>query len=274
MFQQLMEMESELGTWHYALVPLLNWSLWEILPFSFPWQLIFCKQYTEADGLCWHLKHFRCQSCDLLLAGQRYVAKDQRPFCMECHDTIYAQVNKRSFTCRWTHCLSVRKSVCLPIAWKSNGSQIRTQQQVKLASNVMIWKWNLSSKQWSCPCNTHAHVRRVICTLHNCFIFRFVTRAKIKWLQLRSVLTTTRSRGTRRQNVSGVAIVKQHLSARNLCAKTGEFMLWLFESFGFYYADLNWAGAVTKTLYQKRQLGRKTLPTDWAFAPTYRQIDS
>ncbi len=55
-------------------------------------QLIFTKEYTQAEGHSWHIKHFCCYECDKELGGQRYVAKEDHPYCLECYGKKFAKV--------------------------------------------------------------------------------------------------------------------------------------------------------------------------------------
>jgi len=60
-------------------------------------ELIFSKEYTQAEDRNWHLKHFCCFGCDLRLGGQKYVAKNGHPYCLTCYDKCFA---KTCETCR------------------------------------------------------------------------------------------------------------------------------------------------------------------------------
>lgn len=54
-------------------------------------QIIFAEQCTEAEDRCWHVKHFCCFECDSPLGGMRYVMRDDRPFCCNCFESLYAE---------------------------------------------------------------------------------------------------------------------------------------------------------------------------------------
>ncbi|OCT56497.1 hypothetical protein XELAEV_18000036mg, partial [Xenopus laevis] len=54
-------------------------------------QVIFSLECTEAEGFHWHTRHFCCFECECPLGGQRYIMKDQRPFCCSCYERLYAQ---------------------------------------------------------------------------------------------------------------------------------------------------------------------------------------
>ena len=60
-------------------------------------QLIFSREYTQAEDRNWHRKHFCCYECDLDLGGLLYVARDGHPHCMQCYNRLYA---KKCFDCR------------------------------------------------------------------------------------------------------------------------------------------------------------------------------
>ncbi|RMX44889.1 hypothetical protein pdam_00012545 [Pocillopora damicornis] len=60
-------------------------------------ELIFSREYTQAEDRNWHRKHFCCYECDRDLGGLLYVARDGHPHCMECYNRLYA---RRCFECR------------------------------------------------------------------------------------------------------------------------------------------------------------------------------
>ena len=55
-------------------------------------ELIFTKEYTKAEGIDYHLKHFCCFNCDLALAGEKYVhdEKTNQPLCLKCYHQFFA----------------------------------------------------------------------------------------------------------------------------------------------------------------------------------------
>ncbi|KAL8622064.1 hypothetical protein ACOMHN_056549 [Nucella lapillus] len=55
-------------------------------------ELIFAREYTQAEGRSWHVHHFCCWQCDTPLAGQRYIAKDDNPYCMYCFEKLFSKV--------------------------------------------------------------------------------------------------------------------------------------------------------------------------------------
>ena len=38
----------------------------------------------------WHLGHFSCWQCDESLTGQRYVLRDEHPYCVKCYEAVFA----------------------------------------------------------------------------------------------------------------------------------------------------------------------------------------
>ncbi|XP_077992769.1 testin-like isoform X2 [Glandiceps talaboti] len=55
-------------------------------------ELIFAREYTQAEDQNWHLKHFCCFDCDVLLGGKRYVPRDNHPYCLECYEKRFAKI--------------------------------------------------------------------------------------------------------------------------------------------------------------------------------------
>ena len=53
-------------------------------------QLIFSGEYTKAMSKDWHSEHFCCWQCDESLTGQRYVLKDDHPYCTRCYESVFA----------------------------------------------------------------------------------------------------------------------------------------------------------------------------------------
>ena len=54
-------------------------------------QIIFADECTEAEDRCWHMKHFSCFDCDQQLGGERYVMKDDMPYCCDCFERRFAE---------------------------------------------------------------------------------------------------------------------------------------------------------------------------------------
>jgi hypothetical protein len=38
----------------------------------------------------WHSGHFCCWQCDESLTGQRYVLRDDHPYCIKCYESVFA----------------------------------------------------------------------------------------------------------------------------------------------------------------------------------------
>ncbi|KAH9630604.1 hypothetical protein HF086_007028 [Spodoptera exigua] len=47
-------------------------------------------EYTKAMNKDWHSGHFCCWQCDESLTGQRYVLRDEHPFCIKCYESVFA----------------------------------------------------------------------------------------------------------------------------------------------------------------------------------------
>ncbi|KAM8977230.1 prickle-like protein 4 [Pelodytes ibericus] len=54
-------------------------------------QLILSERCIVAEGHHWHVEHFLCWECDVVLGGNRYVMKGGRPFCSSCFLHLYAE---------------------------------------------------------------------------------------------------------------------------------------------------------------------------------------
>ncbi|XP_046980770.1 uncharacterized protein LOC124545856 [Schistocerca americana] len=55
-------------------------------------ELIFSGEYTKAMSKDWHSGHFSCWQCDESLTGQRYVLRDDHPYCIKCYESVFANV--------------------------------------------------------------------------------------------------------------------------------------------------------------------------------------
>ncbi|KAM7307942.1 putative LIM domain-containing protein, partial [Ixodes scapularis] len=53
-------------------------------------ELIFSGEYTKAMNKDWHSGHFCCWQCDESLTGQRYVLRDEHPYCVRCYEQVFA----------------------------------------------------------------------------------------------------------------------------------------------------------------------------------------
>uniref|UniRef100_A0A3B3ZIB3 Uncharacterized protein n=1 Tax=Periophthalmus magnuspinnatus TaxID=409849 RepID=A0A3B3ZIB3_9GOBI len=54
-------------------------------------EIILADECTEAEGRCWHMKHFCCFECEAALGGQRYIMRESRPYCCSCYEGLYAE---------------------------------------------------------------------------------------------------------------------------------------------------------------------------------------
>ena len=46
---------------------------------------IIARSALKFDGILYHKECFVCKSCNTSLAGVKFVTKDDRPYCQECH---------------------------------------------------------------------------------------------------------------------------------------------------------------------------------------------
>ena len=69
-----------MAAWIYAARPLKNWAQ----------KLIFSDEYLKAMNENFHVDHFLCRHCDSNLAGQRYVLKEEKPYCIGCYEENFA----------------------------------------------------------------------------------------------------------------------------------------------------------------------------------------
>ncbi|XP_046750963.1 prickle planar cell polarity protein 3-A isoform X2 [Diprion similis] len=53
-------------------------------------ELIFSGEFTRAMNKDWHSGHFCCWQCDESLTGQRYVLRDEHPYCIKCYESVFA----------------------------------------------------------------------------------------------------------------------------------------------------------------------------------------
>ncbi|XP_067119116.1 prickle planar cell polarity protein 3-A-like isoform X2 [Centruroides vittatus] len=53
-------------------------------------ELIFSGEYTKAMSKDWHTGHFCCWQCDDTLTGQRYVLRDEHPYCVRCYEQVFS----------------------------------------------------------------------------------------------------------------------------------------------------------------------------------------
>jgi len=54
-------------------------------------KIIFSDECTEAEGYSWHMDHFGCSNCKKRLGGERYVMRQNQPFCLKCFESMYAE---------------------------------------------------------------------------------------------------------------------------------------------------------------------------------------
>lgn len=71
-----------MAAWIHAANPLKKW--------LFGAQLIFSDEYLKAMNENFHVDHFLCRHCDSNLAGQRYVLKEEKQYCIQCYESNFA----------------------------------------------------------------------------------------------------------------------------------------------------------------------------------------
>ncbi|XP_070497370.1 uncharacterized protein Lmpt isoform X1 [Chironomus tepperi] len=62
----------------------------DIILIKYRLKLIFSGEYTKAMSKDWHSGHFCCWNCDESLTGQRYVLRDEHPYCIKCYESVFA----------------------------------------------------------------------------------------------------------------------------------------------------------------------------------------
>ncbi|KAK6642103.1 hypothetical protein RUM44_013826 [Polyplax serrata] len=77
-------------------------------------ELIFVKEYTCAEGVAYHVRHFCCFHCDQPLGGKQYIPKDSQPVCLDCYQVKYGKVPKNA------------KPALFPSQLVNNGSRGKT----------------------------------------------------------------------------------------------------------------------------------------------------
>ncbi|XP_023228116.1 four and a half LIM domains protein 2-like isoform X2 [Centruroides sculpturatus] len=55
-------------------------------------ELIFDGKYIRAMSKDWHTIHFCCWKCNESLTGQRYLIRDDQPFCVHCYEKLYSDI--------------------------------------------------------------------------------------------------------------------------------------------------------------------------------------
>nr|XP_022905643.1 four and a half LIM domains protein 2-like [Onthophagus taurus] len=58
-------------------------------------ELIFNQTCTRALGRKWHTDHFWCNECHCILTGKQYTRHDDKPYCLKCYESTFAQSCKK-----------------------------------------------------------------------------------------------------------------------------------------------------------------------------------
>nr|XP_002731816.2 PREDICTED: prickle-like protein 3-like [Saccoglossus kowalevskii] len=53
-------------------------------------ELIFAGEFTKAMNENFHSGHFCCFNCDNSLTGQRYILREDHPYCIKCYEDVFA----------------------------------------------------------------------------------------------------------------------------------------------------------------------------------------
>jgi len=53
-------------------------------------QLLFSTDFTESLQQDWRSGQFSCRRCASSLVGQRYILRDDQPYCKRCYEELFA----------------------------------------------------------------------------------------------------------------------------------------------------------------------------------------
>jgi len=53
-------------------------------------QLLFSTDFTQSLQQDWRSGQFSCRRCGSSLVGQRYILRDDQPYCKKCYDELFA----------------------------------------------------------------------------------------------------------------------------------------------------------------------------------------
>lgn len=108
----------------------------------------------------WHGQHFCCWQCDESLTGQRYVLRDEHPYCVSCYESVFANA-----------CEKCSRTIGID-------SKVRSARPSrKFDSNV----WNFSSG----PFLQRQALARSVLLVHN---VRGIPRGQAVWIEGRQDL--------------------------------------------------------------------------------------
>lgn len=88
-WSQSLRSREYLKTFVYCSPKNRSWRVYQLTE-SFVLQLIFSGEYTKAMNKDWHSGHFCCWQCDESLTGNRYVLRDEHPYCIKCYESVFA----------------------------------------------------------------------------------------------------------------------------------------------------------------------------------------
>lgn len=55
-------------------------------------KLLFSTDFTQSLEQDWRNGQFSCRQCSLSLVGQRYILRDDQPYCKKCYESLFANV--------------------------------------------------------------------------------------------------------------------------------------------------------------------------------------
>ncbi|XP_057313279.1 testin-like [Hydractinia symbiolongicarpus] len=96
-------------------------------------ELIFSKEYTNADNANWHQRHFTCFECNKQLGNCNYVSVFQQPYCLPCyHDSVA----ERCFACDLPIDVDSERFVLDNMSWHIDSSCFSCQQCRKILEDI------------------------------------------------------------------------------------------------------------------------------------------
>jgi len=97
-------------------------------------ELVYIGEYTKAMDKAWHLDHFCCATCDVVLTRKKYVISQDRPYCQQCYNSKIAEM--------CNHCVK-------PIGTESKDLCVQDKHYHKECLNCNQCKKSLDSQVFS-----------------------------------------------------------------------------------------------------------------------------
>lgn len=89
----------------------------------------------------WHSGHFCCWNCDESLTGQRYVLRDEHPYCIKCYESVFAN------TCE--EC-STLIGIDSKVTWLSIFLRLNKTNLIVVLHRIWVTKTSIGMKRVSC----------------------------------------------------------------------------------------------------------------------------